>query len=173
MVSNTSKLVIKSVVLTLPLFLGLLIVATGISNVSILVFYLLIALEGLGILYWAISNVNLEEGLTNVRTPLRNYVYPDRNRAEVISSFIKSGTKRESYTRHLCRVEISSVLKMIIEETPVSSRKVDAQALAQDPKELDFVLHPPGQNKVNSNPSSNLDYMQSLEHVVSKLQARW
>lgn len=176
LVLNSVKFVTVGLVLALPLFLGLLIIAAGISNYSVLVFYLLIALEGLGILYWAISNVRIEERLKNILTPSRAYVYPDRNRAKVIASFIKSGTKRQSFTRQLCREEISRVVEGIIEETPELSAKLDAkthEALIQDSKELNFVLHPPDANKVSPDPSPNLDYIQSLDHVVSKLQARW
>ncbi len=171
MVSIIAKNFLKAFALGLPLFLALLIVASGMSNLSILVFYLLIAFEGMGILYWAISNVRMDEGIASARASPRAYFYPDRNRADEISSFVKSGTKGPSYMRHLSRVEISRVLQKIIEETPATD-EAGTEVLIQESKEIDFVLHPKDA-KGEPDTSPNLDYYHSLEHVVSRLEAKW
>lgn len=165
--------VIKAIALTLPLLVGLFIIATGISNVPILLLYLLIAFEGMGILYWAISNLRSDVGLADFKPSSRAYFYPDRNRAEVLASYIRSGTKGPSYMRHLSRVEISRILEMIVDETFTSAEEMQTEAQTQESIEIDFVLHPKEITKGKPDLSPNLDYYQSLEHVVSRLEAKW
>jgi hypothetical protein len=174
MLKSKIRFAMIGLVLALPLVLASLIVVVGVSNSSILVFYLLISLEGMGILYWAISNVRMEEELRSFKKPSRVYFYPDRNRAEAIASFVKSGSKRKSYTRQVCRIELSRIVGEIFEESPAPSlKKGTSNDFAQDETELNFILNPPDTSKLNPDPSPDLDYMSSLEHVVSKLEARW
>lgn len=171
LISISARFAVKGFVLALPFLLALIVVA-GISDWTILVFYLLISLEGIGILYWAISNLRMEQVSRSFKTPSRAYSYPHRNRAEAIVSFVRSGSKQESYTRHVCRLELSRIVGDIVEQTPASSKGADDEPTI-DSTELNFILNPPDRFKASPYSTPDLDYVASLEHVVSKLQARW
>lgn len=159
----------------LPAFLSLWVIASGMSSSMVLVLYLSLVLEGLGLLYWVISGLHVENDsvLKDSIRGSKTFVYPDRNRAEVLASFIKSGLKRPSYTEHLCKIELSKVVKRIVDEVPsISSQlSIKSNEIEYLP-EFSFVLDPPDLEKIPSN-SSKLDYLKCLERVVSEVEKSW
>jgi hypothetical protein len=155
-------LLVVWILLFAPLLLLLVFfVATAASfSIPIILFvYVTVVVEGIILVYWAITRIHPEDSsilTTSIPTPDANGTYRyylQKNRAEVIAGYLKSATGRSSaYFKQHSREQIAMILQKVLEEenpillqtgkiasnkdTPIQTRE------AQLSLELDFLLHP-------------------------------
>ena len=137
----------------LPVAVLLLVLVSGINAPLILLLYIVIVMEGGGLLLWISSKIRRNEGVPRYSqaTPYRSYFW-DRNKAEVLFDQLKYAEKKPVESSRYYRFEIARVLQSIVTKDTEQS------------PELEFLLKPP-----TGKDSDKFDYLSSLDHVVTKL----
>ena len=134
----------------LPVLALLIILASGINAPLILMLYIIIVSEGVGLFLWVFSKIMGDEGMPSFypATPYKSY-FIDRNNAERLFEHIKSAKKDSGDYPRYARTEIARVLREIggDEKSP----------------ELEFLLN-------STRKKDKFDYLSTLDHVVSKLE---
>jgi hypothetical protein len=139
----------------LPVAVLLLILVSGINAPLILLLYVVIVMEGGGLLLWIPSKIRRDEGSPRnyPPTPYRSYSW-DRNKAEILLDQLKYAEKKPGESSRYYRYEIARVLQVIVtKDTELSP-------------ELEFLLKPP-----TGEDADKFDYLSSLDHVVTKLES--
>jgi hypothetical protein len=154
-------LLVVWILLFAPLLLLLVFFVAAAASFSIpiiLFVYVTVVVEGIILVYWAITRIHPEDSsilTTSIPASDANGTYRyylQKNRAEVIAGYLKSATGRTSaYFRQHSREQIAMILQKVLEENPIllqtgkiaSNKGTPIQTReAQLSLELDFLLHP-------------------------------
>ncbi len=160
--SFPKRLLAVCVLLMSPVAALLLFLIGRLPIPIILLLYSTVVVEGVALGYWVLSNIHPEDSSAlaksaDYRTDSteRYRYYLQKNRSEVLTSYIRSATQRKSpYFRQHSREQIAKVLEKIIEENTSLLQK-DGMAISdgRPPSEreallsLDLLLHPKELNK--------------------------
>lgn len=135
-----------------PFAVLILLLASGINAPLILFLYVVIVVEGVGLVLWVLSKIMAEDFAPVLYPGSSKYYFSDRNRAERLFDEVKSASKRPGEYQRYSRIEISRVLSDITGEDSHSP-------------ELEFLLNPSKGSK------DKFDYLSSLDHVVTELES--